>query len=69
MKAENNYDNASKGSFTGNRRKQISINIDVDTMAYFQAMSADSGIPIQILISIYLSDCAKNKKQLYMSWK
>ena len=68
MKTENN-ENASSTFYTGPRRKQITINIDVDTIAYFQAMSADSGVPFQVLISLYLTDCAKNKKQLYMSWK
>ena len=31
--------------------------------------SEDSGIPYQTLINLYLSDCAKQKKQLQISWK
>ncbi|MEZ3486135.1 MAG: BrnA antitoxin family protein [Lachnospiraceae bacterium] len=49
--------------------KQVSINIDCDTISFFKAQSEDSGIPYQTLINLYLSDCAKQKKQLQLSWK
>lgn len=39
------------------------------TISFFKAQSDDSGIPYQTLINLYLSDCAKQKKQLELSWK
>ncbi len=50
-------------------KKQITINIDSDTIDFFKEQSKDSGIPYQTLINLYLPDCAKKKKQLQMSWK
>lgn len=50
-------------------KKQITINIDNDTINFFKGQSEDSGIPYQTLINLYLTDCAKKKKQLQMSWK
>ena len=49
-------------------KKQITINIDNETIDYFKAQSESSGIPYQTLINLYLADCAANKKKLHMSW-
>lgn len=49
-------------------KKQITINIDADTVDFFKVQSAKSGIPYQTLINLYLSDCAANGRQLHMSW-
>ena len=50
-------------------KKQITINIDNSTIDYFKDMSEDSGIPYQTLINLYLGDCAKNNRELHLSWK
>ena len=49
--------------------QQITINMDSNTIDFFKNMSATSGIPYQMLISSYLSDCAANKRQLKVSWE
>ena len=50
-------------------KKQITINIDNDTVDYFKEQSSANGIPYQVLINLYLRDCAENKKQLKMTWE
>ena len=50
-------------------KKQITINIDSETIDYFKQLSESSGIPYQTLINLYLTDCASQKKQLQMSWQ
>ena len=49
-------------------KKQITINIDEETINYFKEESANTGIPYQTLINLYLSDCAANKKKLQIHW-
>ena len=61
--------NPRKNPYSKKLKKQITINIDHDTIEFFKAQSEESGIPYQTLINLYLADCAKNKKQLQMSWK
>lgn len=61
--------NPRKNPYAAKLRKQITINIDSDVIDYFKAMSADSGIPYQTLINLYLSDCKKQNRQLNISWK
>ena len=68
MKDEYDFTNARKNPYSNRLKKQITINIDSDTIDYFKAQSQDSGIPYQTLINLYLSDCVKNKRRLNLSW-
>ncbi len=61
--------NPRKNPYSKRLKKQVTINIDCDTISFFKAQSDDSCIPYQTLINLYLSDCAKQKKQLKLSWK
>ena len=69
MREEYDFSNASKNPYAKKLKKQITINIDSDTIDYFKSQSDDSGIPYQTLINLYLSDCAANKKRLHVSWE
>lgn len=61
--------NPRKNPYTKKLKKQITINIDGDTIDYFKGLADSSGIPYQTLINLYLTDCAVNNKQLQVSWK
>lgn len=61
--------NPRKNPYSNRLKKQITINIDSATVDFFKEQSEKSGIPYQTLMNLYLSDCAKNKKELQMSWK
>lgn len=61
--------NPRKNPYSKKLKKQITINIDNDTVDFFKEQSENSGIPYQTLINLYLADCVKQKKQLQMSWK
>ncbi len=60
--------NPRKNPYTKKLKKQITINIDNDTIEYFKTLSNQTGIPYQTLINLYLSDCAHNKKQPQIAW-
>ena len=49
-------------------KSQITINIDKDTIDYFKALAEKTGMPYQTLINLYLTDCAKNKKEPNLTW-
>ena len=61
--------NPRKNPYSKKLKKQITINIDNDTVDFFKEQSGKTGIPYQTLINLYLSDCAKQKKQLQVSWR
>ena len=69
MKEEYDFSNAKKNPYAKKLKKQITLNIDTDTIEYFKKQSDISGIPYQTLINLYLTDCAVNNKQLQISWQ
>ena len=69
MREEYDFSNAVKNPYAKKIKKQITINIDSDTIEYFKEQSEIYGIPYQTLINLFLSDCATKKKKLQMSWK
>lgn len=53
--------NPRKNPYAKKLKRQITINIDVDTIDYFKSQSESNGIPYQTLINLYLADCVKEK--------
>ena len=68
MLPEYDFSNAKKNPYAKALKKQITINIDSNTIDYFKAQSEDVCIPYQTLINLYLKDCVANKRRLSMSW-
>ena len=69
MREEYDFSNGRKNPYAKRLKKQITINIDSDTIEYFKGQSEDNGIPYQTLINLYLADCASQKKRLQTTWK
>ena len=69
MRNEYDFSNSKKNPYAAKLRKQISIRIDTDTINYFKKLSESVGMPYQVLMNLYLSNCASSKKKLSMSWK
>ena len=68
MLNEYDFSNAKPNPYAKKLKKQITINIDADTVDFFKAQSAKSGIPYLTLMNLYLTDCAANQRQLKLSW-
>jgi uncharacterized protein (DUF4415 family) len=57
-----------KNPFTKALKEQVTMSLDKDTLQYFQALEAETGIPYQNLINLYLRDCAEHHRKLKMEW-
>ena len=68
MLKEYDFSNARKNPYAKKLKKQITINIDNNTIDYFKTLAEKMGIPYQTLINLYLADCAKNKKEPTVNW-
>lgn len=68
MRDEYDFSTAKLNPYAKKIKKQITINIDSDTIDFFKSESDQSGIPYQTLINLYLSDCAKHNRRLDISW-
>jgi len=59
MREEYDFSNFVKNPYAQKEKKQISINIEVETIEYFKILAKKVDIPCQNLINSYLSDCTK----------
>lgn len=50
-------------------KTQITIRIDSTTVDYFKRKAFHSGIPYQMLINLYLTDCAVQQRELNLTWE
>ena len=69
MRKEHDFTNARPNPYAKKLRQQISIRIDVDTIAYFKKRAEETGIPYQKLINLYLTDCAVRSKNINVTWR
>jgi predicted DNA binding CopG/RHH family protein len=69
MRTEYDFSEARPNPYIKKLRKQITIRIDTDTIAYFKKQAEDTGIKYQNLINMYLSDCVVNEKTIKIVWK
>ncbi len=68
MREEYDFSDAVKNPYTAKLKKQITINLNTETIDYFKNEAKSTGIPYQILINLYLADCAEKKKKIEIQW-
>ncbi len=49
-------------------KKQITIRLDDGTLEYFKELARETGFSYQMLINLYLKDCAVNHKKPKIEW-
>ena len=57
-----------KNPYASRLKKQVTIRMGTDIIAYFKEMAEDSGIPYQNLINLYLRDCVEHHRRLSLKW-
>jgi predicted DNA binding CopG/RHH family protein len=50
-------------------KKQITIRLNANTIDYFKKMAEEMGIPYQVLIDSYLTECAIARRKLVIRWQ
>lgn len=68
MKAEYDFSKAKRNPYATTARRSVTIRLDEATVTYFKALSAESELPYQTLINLYLRDCARTGRRLTMVW-
>ena len=70
MKAE--YDlskmKARKNPYASKLKKSVTMRLSEDVIDYFKSMAAESGVPYQSLINLYLRDCVNQHRKVDISW-
>jgi uncharacterized protein (DUF4415 family) len=70
MREEYDFSNMTgrKNPYARRLKKQVTMRLSEDVIAYFQQMADETGIPYQSLINLYLRDCVAQQRKLSMSW-
>jgi predicted DNA binding CopG/RHH family protein len=68
MKKQYDYSKSVKNPYLSKAKKQLTIRLDSDTIAYFKSFAEKNGIPYQNLTNLYLRECAESGKTLTMKW-
>jgi uncharacterized protein (DUF4415 family) len=63
------FSKARRNPYAKRLKRQVTIRIDEQTIAYFQELPRELSIPYQTLINLYLRDCATMRKRLAVQWK
>lgn len=69
MRKKYDFSKAKRNPYAKRLKKQITIRLDEETLAYFRALSEETEIPYQTLINLYLGECARARKRPAMRWK
>lgn len=69
MRDEYDFSDSKPNPYAKQLRKQITIRLGVDVIAYFKALSEETGLPYQSLINLYLRDCAASGRKLKLAWQ
>ena len=69
MNREYDFSKARRNPYAARLKRSVTIRLDEATIDYFKAISAESEIPYQTLINLYLRDCASTRRRLAMDWR
>ena len=64
MRSNYDFSKAKRNPYAKRLKKQITIRLDSDTVAYFKRLAAQTGVSYQTLINLYLRDCAAGQRKL-----
>ena len=68
MKKKYDFKDSRKNPYAAHLKKQITIRLDETVLHYFKTMAAETEIPYQTLINLYLRDCAQKKRRISLRW-
>ena len=69
MRKSYDFSRARPNPYAKRLKKAVTIRLQPEIIAYFKAMSSETGIPYQNLINLYLLDCAKAGRRLALAWQ
>ncbi len=69
MRKHYDFSQAKRNPYAKRLKRQITIRLDANTVAYFNELSQETGIPYQTLINLYLRECVASRKRLALQWR
>lgn len=68
MRNEYDFSQSVQNPYLKKLKKQVTIRLEEEVVAYFKQLSEEAGIPYQTLINLYLQDCVRSGRKLSLDW-
>ena len=68
MRKEYNFSKSKRNPYIKQLKTQITIRLDSDIISHFKQLAQETGIAYQVIINLFLKDCATNRKKLFFKW-
>jgi predicted DNA binding CopG/RHH family protein len=69
MRKHYDFSQAKKNPYAKRLKRSITIRLDQTTVGYFKDLAAETELPYQSLINLYLRDCAASGRKLDLRWR
>ncbi len=69
MRKEYDFSKSKKNPYAKRLKRQVTIRLDQETVEYFKELATESGIAYQVLINLYLKQCANEKRKPNVKWE
>jgi uncharacterized protein (DUF4415 family) len=69
MKKNYDFSKGRPNPYARRLKRQVTIRIDETTIEYFRSLAAETAIPYQTLINLYLRECAGSRRELHLGWR
>lgn len=69
MRKHYDFSQAKKNPYAKRLKRSVTIRLDESTVEYFKALAAETELPYQSLINLYLRDCAATGRKLALTWR
>ena len=64
MRKEYDFSKSKKNPYAKQLKQQVTILLDKQAVTYFKKLASETGVAYQVLINLYLKECAQLKKKL-----
>lgn len=68
MREDYDFSQSVPNPYAKKLKKQVTIRLEEEVVAYFRELSEETEIPYQTLINLYLKDCVKSQRKLSLEW-
>ncbi|MGQ0647915.1 MAG: hypothetical protein ACT4P7_10115 [Gemmatimonadaceae bacterium] len=69
MRRSVDFSNARRNPFAAKLKRSIAIRLDTFTIDYFKGLAAETDLPYQTVIDLYLRDCAGAGRRTALDWR
>lgn len=68
MRKEYDFSKSKKNPYAKRLKQQVTIRLDRVAVDYFKKLAVETDIPYQVLINLFLKECALHKRKPSLKW-